>query len=191
MGKYEKRADRKEIMSNKTFVSKNATVGKNVKISDGVVITDGARVLGDVTLAENVNIWFNAVVRGDYDKITIGKNTNVQDNCVIHMEADSPVTIGADVTIGHGAILHGCTIGDHTLIGMGAIVLNGAVIGKNCLIAGGALVTENAVIPDNSVVMGMPGKVKREIADAEMAHMDYGIDKYIKAAWSYAEEAEL
>lgn len=133
-------------------------------------IASNATVLGRVRLCEDASVWFGAVLRGDNELITIGERSNVQDLCVIHTDLGFPATIGSDCTIGHRAILHGCTIGDTSLVGMGAIILNGAVIGKNCLIGAGALVPEKRVIPDNSLVLGSPGKVAR-ILDPEAAAM--------------------
>ncbi len=125
-------------------------------------------VVGDVTLGKNCSVWYGAVIRGDEEAIVIGDNTNIQDNAVLHVTPGLPLQIGSGVTVGHGAILHSCTVGDDSLIGMGAIVLDGAVIGKNCLIAAGAVVTPRTVIPDGSMVMGSPGKVKRELTAEEM-----------------------
>jgi carbonic anhydrase/acetyltransferase-like protein (isoleucine patch superfamily) len=133
-------------------------------------VAETATVLGRVILKPNASVWFGAVLRGDNDPITIGENSNVQDGSIIHTDMGSPTVIGANCTIGHMVMLHGCTIGDNTLVGIGAIVLNGAKIGKNCLIGAGSLITENKVIPDNSMVMGSPGKVVREIS-AEQAQM--------------------
>ena len=129
-------------------------------------IAPGSAVIGRVRLGEDTGIWFGAVLRGDTEAIVVGAGSNVQDGAVLHTDAGFPLTIGAGCTIGHRAILHGCRIGDNTLIGMGATVLNGAVIGNNCLIGAGALVTEGKTIPDNSLVIGAPGKVIRPI-DAE------------------------
>lgn len=125
-----------------------------------------AVLVGDVVLEDGVSIWFGAVLRGDNERILVGQGSNVQDNCVLHTDMGYLLTIGAGCTIGHKVMLHGCTIGDNSLIGMGAIVLNGAKIGNNCLIGAGALITEGKVIPDGSLVMGAPGKVVREL-DAE------------------------
>jgi len=126
-------------------------------------IAETAAVIGDVVIGEDVGIWFGAVLRGDNETITIGDGSNVQENCVFHTDLGYPLTIGQGCTIGHKAMLHGCTIGDNSLIGMGATILNGAVIGRNCLVGAGALVTEGKVIPDNSLVIGAPGKVAREL----------------------------
>lgn len=128
-------------------------------------IAPNAAVMGNVIMSKNSSIWWGAIVRGDNDPITIGENSNVQDGSVLHTDVGSPLTIGADVTIGHMVMLHGCTIGDGSLIGIGAIVLNGARIGRNCLIGAGSLITEGKEIPDNSMVMGAPGKVVREIGE--------------------------
>lgn len=138
--------------------------------AQGIKIAPGAQIVGDVALMEGVSIWYNAVLRADSDRIAVGKNTNIQDNCVVHVDRGFPCTIGEHTTVGHGAILHGCTVGNCCTIGMGAIVLNGAVIEDNCLIAAGALVVQNAHIPAGSVVMGSPGKVRRTLSDEEIAH---------------------
>ena len=148
-------------------------------------IAPGARVIGDVTLAEEVGIWFNTVLRGDNEPIVIGPGSNVQDGCVFHTDPGFPMTIGEDVTVGHCAILHGCTIGDGTLIGMGAVVLNGAKIGKGCLIGANALVTEGKEIPDHSMVVGQPGKVIRPIDEAMAAEMRRAADIYKKRQHQY------
>ncbi len=130
-------------------------------------VSKTACLIGDVTLGANVGIWYNAVLRADCAPITIGENSNVQDCCVLHVDVGVPLKLGKNVNVGHGAILHGCTVGDNTLIGMGSIILDNAVIGNNCLIAAGALVTGGSVIPDNSVVMGNPGKIRRETTEAD------------------------
>ena len=134
---------------------------------DGDVwVAPGARLIGDVVLESGASVWFNTVIRGDNERITVGRGSNVQDNCVLHTDPGYPLVIGTDCTIGHRAILHGCMIGDETLIGMGATVLNGARIGKGCLIGAGALIAERKEIPDGALVMGAPGKVVRML-DAE------------------------
>ena len=137
---------------------------------DEVWIAETATVLGRVILKRYASVWFGAVLRGDNDPITLGENSNVQDGSIIHTDVGTPTIIGANCTIGHMVMLHGCNIGDNTLVGIGAIVLNGAKIGKNCLIGAGSLITEGKVIPDNSVVMGSPGKVVREVT-ADQAQM--------------------
>ncbi|MBV0912150.1 gamma carbonic anhydrase family protein [Anianabacter salinae] len=142
--------------------------GKKPKLptSGDLWIAPDANVIGDVTLGEGCSVWFGATLRGDNDPLVIGEGTNVQENVVMHTDIGYPLTIGRDCTIGHKAMLHGCTIGDETLIGMGATILNGAVIGRNCLIGAGALIPEGKEIPDGSLVMGTPGKVVRQLDDA-------------------------
>lgn len=135
---------------------------------DSTLVFPGAVVVGDVTLGQNCSVWYNAVIRADEGPIVIGDHTNIQDNAVLHVTPGLPLTLGRGVTVGHGAILHSCTVGDDSLIGMGAIVLDGAVIGKGCLIAAGAVVTPRSVIPDGSMVMGSPAKVKRELTAQEV-----------------------
>jgi carbonic anhydrase/acetyltransferase-like protein (isoleucine patch superfamily) len=130
-------------------------------------IAPSASVIGRVILKKNASIWFGATIRGDNDPIVIGENSNVQDGSVLHTDAGVPLVIGANVTVGHLVMLHGCTIGDNSLIGIGSIVLNGAKIGKNCLIGANCLITEGKEIPDNSLVMGAPGKVVREVSPAQ------------------------
>ncbi|WP_299355677.1 gamma carbonic anhydrase family protein [uncultured Shimia sp.] len=136
------------------------------KLDDDSWVAPDANVIGNVTLEEGASIWFGCTIRGDNEPIVIGKGSNVQESTVMHTDPGCPLTIGENCTIGHKAMLHGCTIGDNSLIGMGATVLNGAKIGKNCLIGAGALITERKEIPDNSLVMGAPGKVVRHIDDA-------------------------
>lgn len=151
-----------------------------------VYIANTADIIGDVTLGPNANIWYQAVVRGDHNSITIGENTNVQDGCVLHTDDDYKLIIGDNVTIGHGAIVHGCTVGDNTLIGMGAIVLNGANVGADCLVAAGALVTQNMHIPDGSVVMGNPARIKRSVTAEEIEHNKKNAKSYVE----YAKKSE-
>ena len=156
---------------------------KTPDIHPSAFVAPGAVVRGEVHLAENSSVFYNAVLRGDRAPISIGEGTNIQDNCVVHVEYDLPVTVGKNVTVGHGAILHGCTVGDETLIGMGAIVLNGAQIGKSCLIGAGALVTQNAVIPDGCMAVGSPARVKRPLTPEEM-------DGLRQSAAYYRQEAQ-
>ena len=131
-------------------------------------IAPNAAVMGNVVLKKNASIWFNVTVRGDNDPITIGENTNIQDGSVLHTDVGMPLIIGKNVTVGHMVMLHGCTIGDNSLIGIGSIILNGAKIGRNCLIGANSLITEGKEIPDNSMVMGAPGKVVREVSEAQI-----------------------
>lgn len=130
-------------------------------------IAPSASVMGNVRLLKGASVWFGAVVRGDNELITIGENSNVQDGSVLHSDPGSPLTIGSGVTIGHMVMLHGCTIGDNTLVGIGSIILNRTKIGKNCLIGANTLITEGKEIPDNSVVMGAPGKIVRQAGERE------------------------
>ena len=132
-------------------------------------VAPGCYVIGKVTLDARASVWFGSTLRGDNEMITVGASSNVQENCVLHTDMGFPLAIGTGCTIGHKAMLHGCTIGDNSLIGMGATILNGAVIGNNCLIGAGALITEGKVIPDGSLVMGVPGKVVRDLDDAAIA----------------------
>jgi carbonic anhydrase/acetyltransferase-like protein (isoleucine patch superfamily) len=136
------------------------------QLHDDTWVAPDANVIGDVVLEEGASVWFCATLRGDNERITVGKGSNVQENCVFHTDMGFPLTIGSGCTIGHKVMLHGCTIGTNSLIGMGATVLNGAKIGDNCLIGAGALVTEGKKIPDGSLVMGTPGKVVRELDEA-------------------------
>jgi carbonic anhydrase/acetyltransferase-like protein (isoleucine patch superfamily) len=149
--------------------------------SDKIFIAQGAAVIGDVTINENVGIWYNATVRADSGSIFIGKNTNIQDNCVIHTAHGYSVHIGEGVTVGHSAIVHGCTVGDNTLIGMGSIIMNGAKIGSNCIIGAGSLVTEHTEIPDNSVVFGSPAKIKRAITPEEIVSNKKNAEVYVSS----------
>lgn len=149
-------------------------------------IAPTAVLVGDVVVGAEAGIWFGVVARGDIETITIGARTNVQENCVLHTDSGYPLAIGDNCTIGHGAIVHGCTIGDNTLIGMGATVLNGARIGKNCLIGANALITENKVIPDNSMVVGAPGKVIREIDAAGVESLAASAERYVRNARRFA-----
>jgi carbonic anhydrase/acetyltransferase-like protein (isoleucine patch superfamily) len=143
-------------------------------------IAPSASVIGRVILKKNASIWFGAVLRGDNDPIVIGENSNVQDGSVLHTDDGTPLTLGAGVTVGHQAMLHGCTVGDNSLIGIGAVVLNGAVIGRNCLIGARALITEGKVIPDNSLVMGAPGKVVREVTPEQIEHLAFSARHYVE-----------
>ncbi|HUE76230.1 MAG TPA: gamma carbonic anhydrase family protein [Chloroflexota bacterium] len=137
--------------------------GVSPTIADGVFIAHGAVLIGRVTVRESASIWFNVVMRADRDVITIGRFTNIQDNCTVHLDPGKPAIVGDYVTVGHGAIVHGCVIEDNCLIGMNATVLSGATIGRNSIVGANALVPENAVIPPGSLVLGVPGKVVRTL----------------------------
>ncbi len=145
-------------------------------------IAPTAVLVGNIKVGEGVGIWFGSVLRGDNEPIIIGNNTNIQENCVMHTDPGCPLTIGEGCTIGHKAMLHGCTIGDNSLIGMGATVLNGAVIGKNCLVGAGALVPEGKSIPDNSLVVGMPCKVIRTLDDNAVQGLKASAIHYVENA---------
>ncbi len=159
-------------------------VGRLVR-RGGAMIADNAVVVGDVHLGEDVGIWVGVTIRGDDAAIHIGARSNVQDNSVVHVDVDAPLQMGEGVTVGHGVILHGVEVGDYCLIGMGSTVLGGARIGANCIIAAGALVPENAEIPDGSVVMGVPGKIRREVTEPEKAAMRWRANHYVERARSY------
>lgn len=143
-------------------------------------IAPSAAVIGKVKLERFASVWFGAVIRGDNELITIGENSNVQDGAVMHTDPGLPLTVGRNCTIGHKAILHGCTIGDNTLVGMGAVVLNRAKIGRNCLIGANALITEGKEIPDNSLVMGQPGKVAGELNGEAIARLGRSAENYVR-----------
>jgi carbonic anhydrase/acetyltransferase-like protein (isoleucine patch superfamily) len=160
---------------------------KRPQLDASVWIAPNATVIGDVRIGRNVSIWWNAVLRGDNDPITIGGNTNIQDGSVLHTDIGVPMNIGSDVTVGHMVMLHGCTVGDGSLIGIGAIVLNNAVIGRECLIGAGALVPEGKQIPDRSLVVGSPGRVVRQLTDEDVASIRAGNHHYIEHMQEYCE----
>ncbi|WP_406237632.1 gamma carbonic anhydrase family protein [Nocardia sp. NBC_01009] len=149
------------------------------EVDDSAWIAPNATVIGRVQLAAEVSVWYSAVVRADLEQISIGARTNIQDGCVLHADPGFPLTVGTGVSVGHNAILHGCTIGDDVLVGMGATVLNGAVIGAGCLIAANALIPEGAHIPPGSLVAGVPGKVRRELSAAEQDGLRLGAAVYL------------
>ena len=151
------------------------------KSDENVFIADTAVVVGDVTLSKGVSVWFQAVIRGDEGPITVGENSNVQDGAILHSET----RIGKNCTIGHGAIVHGCTVGDDTLIGMGSILLNGAKIGKHCLVGAGALVTGKMDAPDGSLILGSPAKVVRPLTEAEREDNRHSVEFYLSHAEGY------
>jgi carbonic anhydrase/acetyltransferase-like protein (isoleucine patch superfamily) len=155
-----------------------------MNIDKSVLVADGAKIIGNVTIEENSSVWFNAVIRGDSNTISIGKNTNVQDNVVIHTSKNYSVEIKDNVSIGHGAILHGCKIGNNVLIGMGSIILDGVVIEDNCIVGAGSLITQNKVIEANSLGFGNPFSIKRKTTDEE-------VNKIILNAKEYVNKAEM
>lgn len=154
------------------------------KTDDNVVILPGAAVVGDVSFGPDCSVWFNAVVRGDGKPITLGRGCNVQDCAVLHSDV-FPTVLGDYVTVGHGAIVHGCTVGEGSTVGMGAVILNGARIGKNCMVAGGAVVTGKTDAPDGSLLVGSPAKVVRPLRDGEIADMRENASHYIRLREEY------
>jgi carbonic anhydrase/acetyltransferase-like protein (isoleucine patch superfamily) len=156
-------------------------IGERIpSVHESVFVAPNASVIGSVVLSENVSVWFGVTIRGDNDVITLGKNSNVQEGAVLHTDAGLQLTVGENVTIGHQAMLHGCTIGDGSLIGIQAVVLNGAVIGKGCLVGAGAVITERKTFPDRSLIVGAPARVVRQLTDED-------VEKLMQSARGYAE----
>lgn len=149
-------------------------------IGSDYFVADNATVVGKVRLLNNASVWFNAVIRGDNEWITVGENSNVQDAAVLHTDPGVPLTIGNNVTIGHKVMLHGCTIGDNSLVGINSVILNGAKIGKNCLIGANSLVTENKEIPDGSLVMGSPARVVKTLSPEQQAELVKSAETYVR-----------
>ena len=168
-------------------MTRYALDGHEPDIAKDAWIAPGAHVIGRVTLGEGVGVWFGAVLRGDNEPMRVGARTNIQDHAVVHSDPGAPATIGEDVTVGHRAIVHGCTIGDRTLVGMGAIVLNGAVIGNDCLVGAGALVTEGKEFPDGSLIIGSPAKAVRELDEAARAALLTSAGHYVGNARRFRE----
>src|SRR3982751_4614269 len=165
---------------------------KKPKLGKGVYIARGAAVLGDVTLGDHSSVWYNAVLRGDINRIVVGHHTNVQDNAVLHLADDFPCIVGNYVTIGHSAVVHACTVGDEVLVGMGAVILDGAVIGKQSIIGAKALVTQGTKIPPGSLVLGAPAKVVRALSREERAGLKAWAQKYVEnSAYCLKHEARL
>jgi carbonic anhydrase/acetyltransferase-like protein (isoleucine patch superfamily) len=160
----------------------NKFLRKRPVLGQGVYIARGAVVLGDVTLGDFSSVWYNAVLRGDINRIVVGHHTNIQDNAVVHLADEFPCLIGSYVTVGHTAIVHACTVDDECLIGMGAIVLDGAEIGAQCLVGAHALVRQGAKIPPGSLVLGSPAKVARQLTDAERNSLKHWAEKYVHNA---------
>ena len=156
--------------------------GKTPQVDSTAWIADSAQVMGHVTLGPDASVWFGCVLRGDTESMTIGKGSNIQDLTVMHADHGLPLTIGKHVTVGHKVMLHGCTIGDESLIGIGAIVLNGARIGKNCLVGAGSLVTEGKEFPDGSMIMGTPAKVVRQLTPEQIEGLRLSAQHYIDNA---------
>lgn len=159
--------------------------GVNPIISENTYISESVDIIGNVQVEDNVNIWFGTRLRGDMNKIVIGENSNIQENSVIHVDSKSPCIIGKNVTIGHGAIIHGCNISDNVLIGMGSIILNDAKIGKNTIIGAGSLITQGKSFPEGVLILGNPAKVVRELTDAEIESIQRSADNYVKLSEKY------
>src|SRR5664279_1024888 len=159
--------------------------GRTPQIGEGVYVAPSADVIGEVELADNSSVWFQCVLRGDIEPIRIGANSNIQDGTVIHTMKGAPAIVGDWVTVGHRAVLHGCTVGDHCLIGMGAVLLNYVQVGEGSIIAAGALVAENTVIPPRSLYMGVPAKFKRAVADDELAFIDMHATNHLRYKVDY------
>jgi carbonic anhydrase/acetyltransferase-like protein (isoleucine patch superfamily) len=155
------------------------------KLDPTAWVADSAQVIGDVELAEHASVWFGTIIRGDSDKIRIGRNVNVQDGSILHADPGFPLTLGDNVSIGHQVMLHGCTIGEGTLIGIQAVVLNGAKIGRNCLVGAGALVTEGKEFPDGSMILGSPAKVARPLTPEQIAGLQRIAAHYVENAQRY------
>ncbi len=158
------------------------------EIHETAYISPGAHVIGQTTLAEQSSVWFGTTIRGDNAPIRIGARSNIQENSVLHVDPGNAVTIGEDVTVGHQAMLHGCTIGDGSLIGIQAVVLNGAKIGKGCLVGAGALVTEGKEFPDNVLILGSPAKVARELTEKDVERLKMSAASYVMRAAQYREK---
>ncbi len=154
-------------------------------------IADSAQVIGSVVLKNNASLWFNTVIRADNDTITIGQDSNVQDGAILHTDPGFQLTLGQGVTVGHKAMLHGCEIGDYTLVGINAVVLNGAKIGKHCLIGANTLIPEGMIIPDGSMVVGSPGKIKRELNAAQKKHLEMSAAFYVQNFKRYNQDLKI
>lgn len=155
------------------------------RMADSAWVADSAQVMGNVVLAEDSSVWFGATLRGDTETITVGRGSNVQDGSVMHADIGYPLTVGDNVTVGHMVMLHGCTIGDESLIGIGATVLNGATIGKNCLVGAGSLVTEGKTFPDGSMIMGTPAKVVKTLTPEQIDGLRRSAQHYVENARRY------
>ncbi len=157
-------------------------------LGSGHFIAPNAAVIGNVTLHENASVWFSCVLRGDSERIEVGANSNIQDGAVLHADAGCPMVVGKNVTVGHNAMLHGCTIGDGSLVGINAVVLNNAKVGKGCLIGANALVTEGMVIPDGSLVLGSPAKIKSSLSEEQQLGLMHNADHYVGNAQRFNAE---
>ena len=160
------------------------------RIDETAFIAEGARIIKDVVLEKNSSVWFNSVLRGDGGQIIVGENSNIQDGCVVHAEEETPTILEKNVTVGHMALLHGCRIGENSLIGMGSIIMNGAVIGRDCIIGAGSLVTFGTVIPDGSLAYGRPAKVMRRLSEQEIKDIGRDVRFYLEESAKYKKEQD-
>ncbi|HYD75763.1 gamma carbonic anhydrase family protein [Ramlibacter sp.] len=156
------------------------------RLGESAWIADSAQVIGKVELGDNASVWFNTVIRGDTETIRIGNGSNIQDACVLHADEGKPLTIGANVTVGHQVMLHGCTVGDNSLIGIQSVVLNGAKIGRNCIVGAGSVITEGKEFPDNSLIIGAPAKVVRTLDEAAAAKLARSAEGYVNNSRRFA-----
>ena len=161
---------------------------KKPAVADGCFVAENATVVGDVTMEAGASVWFGAVIRGDMDSVTIGKNSNIQENATVHVSPGHPAVIGHGVTVGHGAVVHGANIGDNVLVGMNAVVLDGAVIGKNSIIGAGAVVTAGTVIPENTLMLGVPAVAAKKVSPASAASNTVNALAYVKLAKQYEKQ---
>ena len=158
------------------------------RIDASAWVAENAQVIGNVELAQGVSIWFGTVLRGDNEPLRIGSGTNIQDGCVLHSDHGKPLDIGANVTVGHMVMLHGCTVGDGSLIGIGSVLLNHAVIGKGCIVGANTLIPEGKIFPDHSLIVGSPGKVVRQLSDEEVAGLRHSAEHYVENWQRYRKE---
>lgn len=162
-----------------------------VEMAADAWIAETAAVIGKVKLEAGANVWFGAVIRGDVEQITVGEHSNVQDGAVMHADSGVPLTLGKGITVGHNAMLHGCTVGDYSLIGINAVVLNGAKIGKHCIIGANSLIPEGKEIPDGSLVMGSPGKVVKTLSDQQKKMLELSAAHYVQNAKRFRDELKV
>ncbi len=162
-----------------------------VEMADDAWIADSAAVIGKVKLEAGANVWFSAVIRGDVEQITVGEHSNVQDGAVMHADRGVPLTLGKGITVGHNAMLHGCTVGDYSLIGINAVILNGAKIGKHCIIGANSLIPEGKEIPDGSLVMGSPGKVVKTLSEQQKKMLELSAAHYVQNAKRFREQLQV
>ena len=162
-----------------------------VEMAEDAWIADSAAVIGKVKLEAGANVWFSAVIRGDVEQITVGEHSNVQDGAVMHADSGVPLVLGKGITVGHNAMLHGCTVGDYSLIGINAVVLNGATIGKHCIIGANALIPEGKEIPDGSLVMGSPGKVVKTLSEQQKKMLELSAAHYVQNAKRFREQLKV